>query len=407
VLGVLLSAVCVAVLRLLAQVTVAVSAPATLAAGDPALVRVEVTAPAGASVRLTPPDVAPFTVASADRVPTAGGLNAPGWRRYEWRYVLAPPAGARGRYAFEPFAAFAQGPGLRPVTATSRAWALDVRAPAPPLASRGAPVAPPVAGAGAAARNGGVSFSARLTPARVYVGQQATYELTVSVDAAARGRIRRNPEFVPPELRGVLAVELPATHESTPAGDVHVYRRAVFPLAPWRGARARRAAHVLPRVGRELLQPRGAAGAPLQPRAARCRRAARGGPAVGVGRRRRRAPRERAHERTLGARRRRRRVHAPAGGYRQPRAAAAPAPAGAVGGPRGGGRARHRRLDRRRGARGEGVRVAAHAALAGSVRDAGRRLRGVRSGAGAVRHARGAAGRTRRRDRGRGRRPPG
>lgn len=238
-----LAAVAGLVLRMLAQVTVAVSAPATLAAGEPALVRVEVTAPAAATVRLTPPDVAPFTVASAARVPTAGGLTAPGWQRYEWRYVLAQPAGARGRYAFDPFAAEAQGRGLRATTATSRAWALDVRAPAPPVVfgstapvpgrpGAPAPSQPSTDSSRAQGRGTGVTFTARVTPERVYVGQQATYELTVAVDAAARGRIRRNPEFVPPELRGVLAVELPATHATTPAGDVHVYRRAIFPLAP-------------------------------------------------------------------------------------------------------------------------------------------------------------------------------
>lgn len=238
-----LAVVASAVLRLLAQITVAVSAPATLAPGEPALVRVEVTAPAAATVRLTPPDVAPFTVARATRVPTTGGLTAPGWRRYEWRYVLTPPAGARGRYAFEPFSAEAQGRGLRAATVTSRAWALDVRVPAPPTASGtsaprpgrpGAPGPPqaPAVPVAAAERGTGVTFTARVTPERVYVGQQATYELTIAVDAAARGRIRRNPEFIPPELRGVLAIELPATHASTPAADVHVYRRAIFPLAP-------------------------------------------------------------------------------------------------------------------------------------------------------------------------------
>ena|GEM_PF-531304 len=213
-----------------AQVSVAVSAPATVAAGEPALVRVEVTAPAAADVRLEPPSLAPFTLARTTRVPPVDAAAGRGWRRHEWRYVLAPPPGARGRYAFAPFSAAVTGPSLRPWTARSRAWALVVRAPAPPVPA-GA-VARAAGPAGAQGRRAGVTFRARVYPDAVYVGQQVTYELTVTVDAAARARIRRNPEFVPPELRGVLAVDLPASHEATGAGDVHVYRRALFALAP-------------------------------------------------------------------------------------------------------------------------------------------------------------------------------
>jgi hypothetical protein len=233
------AAACAAAGRLAAQVTVAVSAPATLAAGEPALVRVEVTAPAAAQVRVVPPDVTPFAVARAGRVPTAPGGAGPGWRRHEWRYVLAPPAGARGRYAFAPFAAAVDGPGLRPWTAHSRPWALVVRPPAAAGArtlAGGFPGAVPAGAAqpapGARRATAGVTFRARAYPDTVVVGQQVTYELAVAVDAGARERIRRNPEFVPPELRGVLAVDLPASHEATGAGDLHVYRRALFALAP-------------------------------------------------------------------------------------------------------------------------------------------------------------------------------
>jgi hypothetical protein len=80
---------------------------------------------------------------------------------------------------------------------------------------------------------------ARIAPPTVYVGQQATYALSVSVDARTRERLRRNPEFVPPDLRGVLAYDLAAgqgtTRERTAGGrsyDVHVFQRALFPLQP-------------------------------------------------------------------------------------------------------------------------------------------------------------------------------
>jgi hypothetical protein len=157
--------------------------------------------------------------------------------------VLAPPPGARGRYAFAPFAAEVGGRGLRSWTVRTRAWGLVVRAPAAaapaagaPLAAASAPAGGPGAPATPAGAGRGVTFRARVYPDTVYVGEQATYELTVTVDAAARARIRRNPEFVPPELRGVLAVDVPPSHDASAAGDVHVYRA---PCSPWRRARSR------------------------------------------------------------------------------------------------------------------------------------------------------------------------
>ncbi|MFI5231091.1 MAG: BatD family protein [Gemmatimonadales bacterium] len=88
--------------------------------------------------------------------------------------------------------------------------------------------------------NGGVEFHALVSPDTVYVGQQATYELGVFLDPETRGRLRRNPEFIPPESRAMLSYDLP-----DPAGsisvtrdgrsyEVHVFRRALFPLTPGR-----------------------------------------------------------------------------------------------------------------------------------------------------------------------------
>lgn len=82
----------------------------------------------------------------------------------------------------------------------------------------------------------GVGFSATIGPDTVYVGQQATYQLTVSIPADVRQRLRRNPEFVPPETRSMLAYDLPVPRLG-PRGEgaeVHVFRRALFPLTPGR-----------------------------------------------------------------------------------------------------------------------------------------------------------------------------
>ena len=81
-----------------------------------------------------------------------------------------------------------------------------------------------------------VGFSARLEPDTIYVGQQATYALTVRIPSVVRQRLRRNPEFVPPEARGMLAYELPLSRLGDRSSDaeVHMFRRALFVLSPGR-----------------------------------------------------------------------------------------------------------------------------------------------------------------------------
>jgi tetratricopeptide (TPR) repeat protein len=81
-----------------------------------------------------------------------------------------------------------------------------------------------------------VGFTANVAPDTIYVGQQATYALTVRIPADIRQRLRRNPEFVPPEPRAMLAYELPISRSASPADavEVHTFRRALFVLTPGR-----------------------------------------------------------------------------------------------------------------------------------------------------------------------------
>ncbi|MGZ8470333.1 MAG: hypothetical protein ACXW61_12135 [Gemmatirosa sp.] len=237
----LLSAAAALALRLLAQVTVAVSAPVEVGPRDPVLVKVEVTAPAGRDVRLVPPALAPMRVLSSMRVaahdstpPGGAYLRAP-WQVVEFRYVLAVPEGLRGRHEFAPFVAEVAGRGVRPTTARSRPWALTVRAPVQPAR------VPSIVERTPRASRQGIAFHAQIGPDTVYVGQQATYQIAVFLDDDVRQRLRRNPEFVPPELRGLLAYDLPAGRASLRGRvidgrryDVHVFQRAVFPLAAGR-----------------------------------------------------------------------------------------------------------------------------------------------------------------------------
>jgi tetratricopeptide (TPR) repeat protein len=82
----------------------------------------------------------------------------------------------------------------------------------------------------------GVGFRAAIGPDTVYVGQQASYTLTVTIPGEVRQRLRRNPVFIPPEARAMLAYELPM-QKSDPTregSETHVFRRALFPLTPGR-----------------------------------------------------------------------------------------------------------------------------------------------------------------------------
>lgn len=84
-----------------------------------------------------------------------------------------------------------------------------------------------------------IAFRAMAMPDTVWVGQQATYQVGVFLSDEIRGRLRRNPVFVPPELRSMLAYDL-ASLNSVPryAGsrryEVHVFQRALFPLTAGR-----------------------------------------------------------------------------------------------------------------------------------------------------------------------------
>ncbi len=85
-----------------------------------------------------------------------------------------------------------------------------------------------------------VAFEALLLPDTVYVGQQATYQVGVFLSEEVRARLRRNPQFVPPEVRSALAFDLPSVVDG-PARvvgarhyDVHVFQRAIFPLTAGR-----------------------------------------------------------------------------------------------------------------------------------------------------------------------------
>ncbi len=111
-------------------------------------------------------------------------------------------------------------------------------------AQRPAPPTPPVDPVPAIVQQGridprqDVNFAALALPSTVYVGQQVTYQIGVFLSTEVSQRLRRNPEFVPPDVRSMLAYDLPSSahplrrEEGGRDFDVHVFQRALFPLTP-------------------------------------------------------------------------------------------------------------------------------------------------------------------------------
>ncbi len=86
----------------------------------------------------------------------------------------------------------------------------------------------------------GVNFHAILLPDTVYVGEQSTYQIGVFLNQEVRQRLRRNPEFTPPETRSLLVYDLPDAKTPLVGNidgrpyEVHVFQRAFFALSPGR-----------------------------------------------------------------------------------------------------------------------------------------------------------------------------
>ena len=210
-------------LPLLAQLTIAVSAPDTVAVLEPIVLTVEMAAVGTRPPRLTAPDFGSITVgqtSASTQVESGSGISRV---RVDIRYILE--ASRPGEYVIPPFEARLGGE-----VARSRTLRIVVRGATtvtiPPIVTH-APfdVTTPV------------SVAATLSPDTVYVGEQFTYQVAVFVDEAVRNRLRRTPGFAPPELRGMLAYDLSPVRGILPTRKIgdrrfepHLYQRAIFPL---------------------------------------------------------------------------------------------------------------------------------------------------------------------------------
>jgi hypothetical protein len=216
---------------LLAQLAVTAVARDTVAECEALTVTVRVEARGTSTPYIIPPDLGPFELVARrggprSRVDARGDV----WVAAEYHYELI--AERAGRYVIGPFEARVGGRARR-----SQPFVVVVRGGLPAGAS-------PIITQARIDTTERVNFRAIVSPDTVYVGEQATYEVAVFLDQQMRERMRRTPQFHPPELRSMLAYEL-VTSRSPPRRkvgsrcyDALVYQRGIFPLAAGR--------HVIP-----------------------------------------------------------------------------------------------------------------------------------------------------------------
>jgi BatD DUF11 like domain len=215
-------------LAVLAQMSVTAAAPETISVREPLTVTVRVAAPAIAHARLMAPSFSPLSYLRSSVTTRVDSTYIGGaWRVDEYRYVLVAPRA--GRYTVGAFVVTDRGSTVRsrPLSVLVR----EAQESGVPAVVQRAHVDP--------RRN--VDFHALVVPETVYVGQQATYEAGIFLDDDTRQRLRRNPEFVPPEPRSMLTYDVAAANvliQQWRSGnrryEVHVFQRALFPLAAGR-----------------------------------------------------------------------------------------------------------------------------------------------------------------------------
>ena len=216
-------------LPLLAQLTITVAAPDTVAVLEPIMLTVEMSAPSTRPPRLVAPDFAELSVGRTTASTYVERSSGTARVHVEIRYVLE--AARPGEYVVAPFEARLGGESVR-----SRATRIFVRG-----AGAGTGAVPTIVAKAPFDASASVSVAATVTPDTVYIGEQTTYQVAVFIDEAIRNRLRRNPGFTPPELRGMLAYDLAPLRGTLPTRRVgdrrfepHLYQRAVFPLVAGR-----------------------------------------------------------------------------------------------------------------------------------------------------------------------------
>lgn len=212
-------------LAVAAQIAIVAHAPDTVRACDAVEISVAVSGPASGIPRLVSPSLRPFDVLLGAAARLTYGPGSRPSVVAEYRFVVTTDQ--VGQFTIPAFEARTQSASVQ-----SQPLTLVVI----PVRSSGVPSVVARARIDTAA---GLTLGASSADT-VFVGQQATYDVAVFLNEAARSRLRRNPTFYPPEMQAMLAYDLPSAaqgfrqHSGSQCFDALVYRRAVFPLVTGR-----------------------------------------------------------------------------------------------------------------------------------------------------------------------------
>jgi len=218
-------------LALFAQMAIGVAVADTVQVGEPFTLVATVRLTGTRLPQMRAPDFAPFAVVRSEAIPR--------FQRATW--LRGASVEAEYRYVLQ-----AQRSGT--VTVGSFRARLDTQivrsTPVRIVVREGVPAAlPAIVTRARLDTTVPVNFRAMALPETVYVGQQSMYQVGMFIDETVRGQLRRNPDFFAPEMRSMLAYDLPVRHAMTPVKRVggrryeaHVFQRALFPLAAGRYA---------------------------------------------------------------------------------------------------------------------------------------------------------------------------
>jgi tetratricopeptide (TPR) repeat protein len=210
------------------QIVVTVAAPETITVRQPATLSVRAVVRGPVAPSIHPPRFAPLSgIRVEESTSVNGGTMSRSLAVVEHKYLVV--AQRPGVVVLPPIEA-----SVGPMTGRSDPVRLTI-VNAPPVQ------VPAVVSRSRLDTSNGVNFHALVTPDTVYVGEQATYQVGVFLNDDVRYRLRRNPEFIPPELRSMLAYDLSAPRSFVSKRvidgrhyEVHVFQRALFPLTAGR-----------------------------------------------------------------------------------------------------------------------------------------------------------------------------
>jgi hypothetical protein len=213
----------IALIGVIAQLAIVAHGPETTNACRPFELTVAVRAPGMTVPQIVAPILAPFDILSSSPNPQV--TIEPGAQPSvlaEFRYKLTTDQ--TGTFTIPPFEAR-----LGQSIARSRPLRIQVAGPR-------ADNVPGIVTRARVDTGLDVNFRAIASPDTVYVGQQVNYEVAVFLNENVSDRLRRNPTFYPPDIRSMLAYDLPSVKTAprrrvgSRCFDALVYQRALFPL---------------------------------------------------------------------------------------------------------------------------------------------------------------------------------